>query len=419
MTELTRRRFLETATASSLAAVAGCQAPAEGDSPTHPVSGTVTSWPSFRGGRHNTGFARGVSPTSSAPTVAWTYEADGPFWGSPVVVDDTLYVGCADGSVYAIDAGSGEERWSFATDHRVEATPAVDGDTVYVGSYDMHLYALDSATGKPRWVRDLGGLIRGSPTVWNDTVYVGVGCHNLACAPFAREAGVSGVGWIYALDAGSGETNWRYDVGTEVVSTPATDGETVYVGASDETLYALDATSGDRQWTYEAGDMVWSTPALAFGTVYFADWDGLVYAVDAGSGEEQWFTDTVAHYVSGSVAVDEDAVYVGNTPYNSLDDPSPNYGTMFRLDRVTGETRWEFETTAFEIGSSPVVSDERVYFGTHGQTGSEEVGIYALSTDGERRWFMEIGGRGVGASPVLLDGVLYFAGTDGHVYAVE
>ena len=117
--------------------------------------------------------------------------------------------------------------------------------------------------------------------------------------------------------------------------------------------------------------------------------------------------------------VDEDAVYIGNTPYNSLDDPSPNYGTMFRLDRASGEKRWKFETAAFKIGSSPVVSSDRLYFGTHGQTGSEDVGVYALSTDGEQQWYMEIDGKGVGASPVLLDGILYFAGADGRVYAVE
>jgi outer membrane protein assembly factor BamB len=336
-----------------------------------------------------------------------------------VVVDDTLYVGCTDHSVYALDAETGDERWSYATDNRVEATPAVADDTVYVGSYDMHVYAVGAETGDERWARELGGLVRGSPTVADDTVYVGVGCHNLACAPFAEEAGVRGVGWIYALDAASGETRWRYDVGNEVVSTPATDGETVYVGASDETLYALDATTGEPRWTYGVGDMVWSSPALAFGTVYFADWDGLVHAVDAASGERLWFADTAANYISGSVAVDGEAVYVGHTPYNSLDDPSPNYGTMFRFDRTTGAEQWQFETPAFEIGSSPVVSDDRLYFGTHGQTGSEDVGVYALSTDGEQQWYMEIGGRGVGASPVLLDGTLYFSGTDGRVYAVE
>lgn len=419
MPESNRRRFLEAAMASSLATVAGCLGEDRNAGGTHPVTETVTSWPSFRGGRYNTGFARGVSTTSAEPTVAWTYEADGPFWGSPALVDGTVYIGSTDGSAYAIDAETGEERWSFATDHRVESTPAVADETVYVGSYDTHLYAIDAATGKPRWTRDLDGLIRGSPTVHDGTVYVGVGCHNLACAPFAEAANVSASGWIYALDADSGKTHWRHDAGSEVVSTPATDGETVYVGASNETLYALEAASGDREWTYEAGDMIWSSPALAFETVYVADWSGIVYAIDAASGEERWFTDTVSDYISGSVAVDEEAVYIGNTPYNTLDDPSPNYGTMFSLDRVTGEQQWEFETAAFEIGSSPAVSNDRVYFGTHGQTGSEDVGVYALSTDGERQWYMEIGGRGVGASPVLLDGTLYFAGTDGRVYAVE
>ena len=419
MVGMNRRHLLRATAASSILTLGGCTGIVRNSGRAHPIAGRVTEWPSFRGDQHNTGFARDVPPTSPEPSIAWTYEADGPFWGSPVVANGTVYVGGVDSSVYAIDAETGTERWSFTTDHRVEGTPAVADGTVYIGSYDMHLYALDATTGEQRWARDLGGLIRGSPTVEAGTVYIGVGCHNLACAPFAEEAGVSKQGAIYALDAESGATNWRYPVDGEVVSTPATNGGTLYIGASDEKLYALDVASGNPEWTYEAEDMVWSSPALAFETLYFADWNGLVYALDAGSGEELWITDTVSDYISGSVAVDENALYIGNTPYNSLDDPSPNYGTMFKLDRTTGRERWAFETAPFEIGSSPVVSNERVYFGTHGQTGGEDVGVYSLSTDGEQQWYRKVGGEGVAASPVLSDGTLYFAGTDSRIYAIE
>ncbi|WP_225335362.1 outer membrane protein assembly factor BamB family protein [Halomicrobium urmianum] len=414
-----RRRFLAAVAASAVPLASGCTAPTAEQSDGHPIADPVTEWPTFRGSRFNTGYARGVEPTGPEPTVAWTYEASGPFWGSPVVAEDAVFIGGTDGALYALDAETGDRQWAFATDHRVEGAPAYADGTVYVGSYDTRVYAVDAASGEERWNRALGGLIRGSPTVRDDTVFIGVGCHNLACSWYADEADVTQDGWVYALDAASGETRWKYPVGDEVVSTPAVDEGTVYVGASDATMYALAADTGDVEWTYDVNDMIWSSPALAFGTLFFADWNGRVHAVDADSGEEEWTADPLANYISGSVAVDEEGVYVGHTPYNSLDDPQTHYGKMFKFDRRTGAELWSFETTALEIGSSPVVTEERLYFGTHGQTERDGLGVYALSTSGEEEWFLEVGARGVGSSPALIDGTLYFGGTDGSVYAVE
>lgn len=421
MTNRNRRQFLAAVSASVVTAAAGCQQPLGSTSRNHPVSEPVSSWPTFRGDTQNTGYTGTDSGLGADPTVSWTYEANGAFWGSPAVADGTVYIGSADNTLYAVDAGTGDVSWTFAADHRIEATPAYDDGTVYVGSYDKHLYAVDAETGDERWSRSFDGLIRGSPTPRNGSVLVGVGCHNLACAWYAEEAEVPENGWIYSLDADSGETNWRVEVGAEVVSTPAVTDDAAYVGASDGTLYALDPTSGEELWTYETRDMIWSSPAVAFGTAFVTDWNGNVHAVDAETGEETWFADTAGQYISGSVAVDEEAVYIGHTPYNTLDDPTTNYAKVFRFDRRTGEEEWSFETSALEIGSSPVVTSDRIYVGSHRQTegGGSTVGMHALTTDGDEEWFMEIGGRGVGSSPALVDGTLYFGGTDATLYALE
>ncbi|MFU1779953.1 PQQ-binding-like beta-propeller repeat protein [Haloarcula japonica] len=418
MSNRTRRQFLASISATAVTVATGCQSPGSVRT-THPVSEPITSWPSFRGGRYNTGYTGGASSIGSSPSIKWTYDADGPFWGSPVVANGTVYVGSTDNSLYAIDAQTGTEEWAFPAQHRIEATPAYSDGTVYVGSYDKHLYAVDATDGTEEWSRSFDGLVRGSPTVWDGSVFIGVGCHNLACAWYADETDVPENGWVYSLDAASGETNWRYEVGTEVVSSPAVTDEAVYVGASDGTLYALTPASGDIKWTYDTRDMIWSSPALAFGTVFITDWNGNVHAVDAATGDQEWLADTAGKYISGSVAIDEEGVYVGHTPYNTLDDPTTNHAKVFRFDRTTGTEEWTFETPALEIGSSPVVTEERLYVGSHRQTDGEDVGIHALTTDGDEEWFLEIGNRGVGSSPALVDDVLYFSGTDATVYAVE
>jgi len=417
MVDRTRRRILASISTAVVAA-AGCQSPGTVRTD-HPISEPITSWPTFRGSRFNTGYTGGPSSIGSSPSVKWTYDADGPFWGSPVVAGGTVYIGSTDNSVYALDAETGTQEWAFQTQHRVEGTPAYHDGTVYVGSYDKHLYAIDASDGTEQWSRAFDGLIRGSPTVWNGSVFIGVGCHNLACAWYADENDVPKTGWIYSLDAASGETNWRYEVGNEVVSSPAVTDELVYIGASDGTMYALSPMSGDVEWTYDTRDMIWSSPAVAYGTVYITDWNGNVHAVNAVTGDQEWLADTAGKYISGSVAVDEGAVYVGHTPYNTLDDPTTNHAKVFSFDRTDGTEKWAFETPALEIGSSPVVTADHLFVGSHRQKDGEDVGIHALTTNGNEEWFFEIGGRGVGCSPALVDDVLYFGGTDATMYAVE
>jgi outer membrane protein assembly factor BamB len=231
MADTNRRRFLKSLSASPIAIAGGClSTPGDTSGPQHPVSEPVTDWSSFRGDSHNTGFARGVAPTGAEPTIEWTFDTDGAVWASPVVVDGTVYIGSTDGSLYAIDGESGDELWATPTEDRIEGSPAHADGTVYAGSYDRRVHAIDAATGDRRWKRDLDGLIRGSPTVKDDAVVIGVGCHNLACAEYAAETDLSTNGWVYSLDVASGETNWRYEVGDEVVSSPAVVGDTVYVG---------------------------------------------------------------------------------------------------------------------------------------------------------------------------------------------
>lgn len=379
---------------------------------------TPTDWPTFRLSRYNTGFARGVRDLGDEPTEKWTFETGDDVWASPVVSGGTVYVPSADNHLYALDAESGDELWQFEANGRIEGSPAVAGGTVYFGSYDETIYALDADSGEKRWTHRTDGLIRGSPTVAGDSIYIGVGCFNLACEWYATDE-TPDVGWLYSLDAETGELNWRYTTGSEVVSTPAVTTDTVYFGSSDGFLYAVDRASADLKWRYESGEWIWSSPTVAFGTVYFGDFDGIVRAVDAYTGAEKWTFNTYGAYISGSTAVDTDTVYIGIAPSNYPQSGERDDAEVFAIDRRSGEERWSYETDALEIGSSPVVTDDHVYIGSHGPVEGGTTGVHALTTTGDERWFFGVGERGVGSSPALVDGTLYFGGVDDRVYALE
>lgn len=68
---------------------------------------------------------------------------------SPVVVGDSVIIGCIDGTLRAIGAVNGIERWTFKAAMGIWATPAMDTDgTIYIGSHDGYVYALAGAHSK-------------------------------------------------------------------------------------------------------------------------------------------------------------------------------------------------------------------------------------------------------------------------------
>jgi len=234
---------------------------------------------------------------------------------SPVYHDGTIYIGSADGALYAVAHESGQQRWRFATGGRVRSTPILDGGIVYFGSSDGHVYAVSAAGGDLVWQFDTGGIVQGSPALGAGKLFVG-----------SRSAAV------FALDASSGEQAWKHvnEDGSWVESSPVYSDGVVYVGSSDALqLFALDSETGATIWNFRTGGWSWSTPTLANGVVYIGGlsaspyyFEGVTlragfFAVDRKTGESLWeFTpQPVEGYITGGVfsrpAIVDGVVYVG------------------------------------------------------------------------------------------------------------
>jgi outer membrane protein assembly factor BamB len=64
----------------------------------------------------------------------------------PAVTDGTVYIGSEDGSVYALNASTGQVQWSHPTGGSVLGSPSVTAGSVYIGSGDGSVYALNAVT---------------------------------------------------------------------------------------------------------------------------------------------------------------------------------------------------------------------------------------------------------------------------------
>ena len=277
---------------------------------------------------------------------------------APTVADGTVYVGNENGTLRAIDGTSGETQWRFDTGDAIRGAPAVHDGVVYATSGDGVVYAIDAETGaETRWEFDTGqGVtgdvsIRGGPAVTTgETVTV-----------YAANTG----GVVYAIE--DGEQQWEQIVESgQVQSTPVVANGSVYVSAVQSAagfLYALDAASGQRDWEFEASGALLAAPAATSDRVYVGSRDQFLYAVDPSNGDQLWQFETDRQINSSPVVVDE-TVYVANFS-NSL------YAVT-----TDGEQRWQTETSG-SISASPVIANGRIYLG------SENTGFYAVESGGD------------------------------------
>lgn len=215
----------------------------------------------------------------------WRVELPTLASGDPALAGDTILVGDGSGTLHAVSTG-GERRWTRELGDAVR-TPTVVGDRGYVLDASATLYGF-TLDGERCWEHSQSalwdGLLGGgrpfaadsAPAVDGSRVYVTVqadpeGDRTAHVVAFDREGNedwtysfpggyeppntpavadgtvlVTGGDQILALDATTGEREWRFVVGHEHAGPPATDGERVYVGAKN--LYALDSGDGTEQW---------------------------------------------------------------------------------------------------------------------------------------------------------------------------
>jgi outer membrane protein assembly factor BamB len=89
----------------------------------------------------------------------------------PVVVENRVIFGSADGRVYALDTATGGQYWRYSTPDAVFAHPQVQGEIVYVASSGSTLSALDLLTGKRIWQAELPAPLRNPPAIAENAIY--------------------------------------------------------------------------------------------------------------------------------------------------------------------------------------------------------------------------------------------------------
>lgn len=307
----------------------------------------------------------GLSQSSGELTLA--FQTEGAIFSRPLAYNNHIYTLSDDGNLYKLDIEAGTPAWIFDTggeewerklpndenpgyDSMASAAVAFDG-IIYIGSADGHLYAIDEQNGTEKWHFKTGGPIHSIPVVAEGRIYFGSYDHH-----------------VYSLDAATGELNWKFDTGQLVISSPVYDNGKVIIGSRSADLYALNASTGLEEWRYfHWGSWIESSGTIFDGLFYIGSSDDqLLKSFDPDNGNLLWSAN-----LGGSPwsmpAVTQNTVYTGT--FGNANYGIDHRGGFFAVDRLTGKEKWRFmwkkksDTDIYGVVSSPVVANEMVFFG--------------------------------------------------------
>lgn len=163
---------------------------------------------------------------------------------SPVVSDDRVLLGLANGRLAALSIFDGVVQWESTivaaqgrTDLErivdVDVTPLVIGDVIYVAAHQGRVMALSKLTGTMIWSRDLGASA--GLTADGDHLFL------------ADDAGR-----VWALDRRSGTTLWKHEqLMYRKLTAPVSHGDYVVVADFEGFLHWLSKADGDFVARYQ------------------------------------------------------------------------------------------------------------------------------------------------------------------------
>ena len=185
-------------------------------------------------------------------------------------------------SLTVLDANNGTTLWQQDGDkaHYIYATPIIgpDGTLYAVSGSAVRAYGLES--GKLLWQSSLSlQRVQSAPTLDDGRLFV-----------------ATGTGTLHAFDANDGAEIWRWSIesqaplftpyirrGPTTLGAPIVAAGRVFIGGADGYVYVLDATTGECIETCDLGMPLAANPAVVGEQLYIGGCDGFVYAFAIGS----------------------------------------------------------------------------------------------------------------------------------------
>ncbi|HEV8393881.1 MAG TPA: PQQ-binding-like beta-propeller repeat protein [Vicinamibacterales bacterium] len=373
-------------------------------------------------------------------------------WSQPTVAGGRVLVGSQNGTVYALDAGSGCIRWTYAARGGVRTAvvvgPAAGSapSVAYFGDTAANIYGLDAETGRELWVRKVDehplARITASPTLHEGRVYVGMSSYEESQGADPQYGCCTFRGSVSALDAATGAVVWK----TALISDPlqrrgtSTAGVPLW-GPSGSAVWSAPTIDAARLRLYVATGNAYSGPPVSSSNA--------VVALDLADGAVKW----TRQVTPGDVYVSN--CRSGNPNCPEVNGPDVDFGSPPMLTRAAsgrdllvigqksgvgyaldpekdGAIVWQYRAGrggllgGIEWGSA--VDAERAYFAVSDVTTPQPGGLHAVAlATGAMVWTAPpppltcAAGRGClaaqSAALTVIPGVVFSGSFDGALRA--
>jgi len=262
----------------------------------------------------------------------WSQELDMPLSAGPGANDKLVVIGSVTGKVVALAADSGKKLWQSQVSTSVDAPASIGFGGVALRTKDGAVTLLDSSSGKQIWsvTHDEPALtLQGQSRILMFPDAIGVGYDDGKLAVLARSDGHSL--WSVQVAQPTGRTD--IDRMVDIDATPLFDNGIFYVATYQGRLAAISAQGGRILWSRKFSghsDMTADDHAL-----YATDADGTVWALDRRTGEPLWRQPALAHRKVTGPVLDNGKLVVGDYEgYLSVLDPQT--GAIVGRGRLDG-----------------------------------------------------------------------------------
>jgi outer membrane protein assembly factor BamB len=289
-----------------------------------------------------------------------------------VALNNTLVVDTLDGSLVALSAATGDVRWQskhINTRKTMFGAPGVGSGLIFVGTADDEVLGLSLESGKLVWSCWTQGAVQLAPVLYRDRLIV-----------------VTAKGYLYALQAGSGQVIWGRPLQAGL-GIPTVGNDQIFVSAGT-TLSVLDINSGTISWEFQAESTITTQPVIFGPLVLVGTERGILHALRSGDGQERWRTQFNGA-LSAAPAVSDVHIFVGDRS-----------GGVTALNADATQALWHFDAGA-AINATPLLADGKLLFGASNGI------FYAIDArDGRKLSEIHLGGS-IESSPTLSGGLLY------------
>ncbi len=350
-------------------------------------------WAQFRGPRGSgTSDETGLPVTwSEKENLVWRAKLPGPGTSCPIVIGKRVYLTCYSG--YGVSL--------FKKGEKEPEDPK---------ALLRHMVCIDRANGAILWSKefkpvnpeakyyqhegDFHGYASSTPASDGERLYVFFGASGIYCFDLDGKE-------LWHKDVGKGTRNWGSS------NSPVLYKDLVIVNASVESdsMIAFDKISGKEVWRTKGIDSSWNTPVLADapdGPELVVNISPAVIGLDPASGKELWRVKGFGGYVCPSVVVHKDVVYVVRGGALAIK-------TGGRGDVTDSHVLWRGKGSS--VISSPVYHDHRLYW-----VGRNDILSRIDAKNGEKLYGQRLSKGGeFFASAMVVDGKIYcvsrFSGT--------